>query len=290
MILHDFPRKYHELRQQLTSRYEQEEANSVAKLLLEHVTGTSWQSWQLQPDAPWQADWDAPLDSATQRLLAGEPIQHVTGLAHFFGREFQVNEHVLIPRQETEELVLWALQSIRPVDGIIRFLDIGTGSGCIAVSLASEWTTRGIPIQAAAMDVSEKALEVAASNAEEQKAVVDFHELDLFSTSSKTFSDLDLVISNPPYVTEGDKEEMTALVLDHDPHLALFAPQEDPLAFYRAIAERAQQWLRNGGWLMLEINASLGPETVQVIQQAGFQEVELRQDLNGRDRMVKGVK
>ncbi len=289
MILHEFPRRYHELRAILRDRYNTEEANSVARILLEAVTGVSWRDWQLHPDRPWEASWDQAVEKGLADLLAGRPVQHIIGYTIFYDRIFSVSPDALIPRQETEELVHWALAAVKPVVGKpIRFLDIGTGSGCIALTLEREWAARGIPTEAFALEVSEGAFHLAQKNARDLHSKVSILREDIFASTTDQFSGLDLVISNPPYVAQEDKLEMDGLVLVHDPELALFAPEEDALAFYRVIAARAKEWLRPGGLLMLEINEAFGEETVEVVREAGFSTVELRQDLNGKDRMVKG--
>lgn len=289
MILQEFPRKYHELRAALRERYETEEANSVARILLEDITGISWRDWQLHPDRPWEASWDQAVEKGLADLLAGRPVQHIIGYTIFYDRVFGVSPEVLIPRQETEELVHWALATVKPKAGRpIRYVDIGTGSGCIALTLEQEWAARGIPTEAFALEVSEGAFHLAKKNARALQSEAQILREDIFASTPDRFSDLDLVISNPPYVTQDDKLEMDGLVLDHDPGLALFAPEEDALAFYRVIAARAKEWLRPGGLLMLEINEAFGEETVEVVREAGFSAVELRQDLNGKDRMVKG--
>lgn len=289
MILHEFPRRYHELRATLRECYEPDEANSVARILLDHLTGISWQDWQLRPDRPWNASWDQPVAEAVADLLKGLPIQHIIGHAVFYDREFAVSPEVLIPRQETEELVHWALGTVTPQpEKPIRFLDIGTGSGCIAITLEREWAALGVASEALAIDISEGALHLANKNAESLTSKVTMIQESIFKSDHDRFSGLDLVISNPPYVTQADKLEMSSLVLDHDPELALFAPEEDALAFYRVIAARAKEWLTPGGVLMLEVNESFGPETVEVVREAGFEVVELRKDLGGRDRMVRG--
>lgn len=290
MILQEFPRRYHDLRAALRECYESNEANSIARILLENVTGTSWQEWQLHPDRPWESSWDELVDSHTKSLLDGFPIQHILGETEFYGRIFRVNPDVLIPRQETEELVHWALESVKCAAGNpIRFVDIGTGSGCIPITLEREWATRGIQATGIGLDISEGAVELARQNALSLQSEVEILAEDIFSSTAGRFSGLDLVISNPPYVTQADKLEMSPLVLDHDPELALFAPAEDALAFYRVIAARAKDWLTPGGVLLLEINEAFGSETVEVVRAAGFSEVEVRKDLNGKDRMIRAV-
>ncbi len=291
MILHEFPRRYHELRQSLEPTYGTHEAASVARLWLEHVTAKSWNSWQLQPDEPWDFSWTAVHEAGVSALLAGVPVQHVMGYCDFFGRRFEVGPEVLIPRQETEELVDWALREVLPPpNGKLRWLDIGTGSGCIAVTLSCEWVQRGIANEGWAMDISASALSLARRNAALHQAPIQFCQQDLFLSALDDHRELQLVISNPPYVTEADRREMNSLVLDHDPELALFAPMDDPLAFYRAISQRAFFWLCPGGTLLFEINSSLGQETVNVLRESGLREIELRKDLNGRDRMLMAKK
>lgn len=286
MILHEFPSRYATLRTALQERYEAGEANEIAKRLLEHVTGTSWKEWQLHPDKEWNPDWTADLENGHRQLLAGIPVQHVFGYSEFYGRKFQVSRDVLIPRMETEELVHWILAD-ESDQSHISFLDIGTGSGCIALSLAAEWWDRQISFTGNAMDVSEAALAVAKSNAERLSTPMKWHLISIFEATPTMFEKLDLIVSNPPYVTLEEKVQMSDLVLDHDPELALFAPEEDALAFYRAIAERAMDWLKPEGRLYFEINEAFGPETVQLLKEMGFSNIELRKDLNEKDRMVR---
>ena len=286
MILHEFPRRYAKLRTALQVRYEAGEANEIAKRLLEYVTGISWKVWQLHPDKAWNPEWTPDLEKGQRQLLEGIPIQHVMGYAEFYGRKFRVNDAVLIPRMETEELVHWILAE-ESSQSPVSFLDIGTGSGCIALSLAAEWQDRQIGFTANAMDVSEAALTVAKTNAEHLSVPMKWHLTSIFEAAPTLFAKLDLIVSNPPYVTLKEKEQMSDLVLDHDPDLALFAPEEDALAFYRVISERAKDWLRPGGGLYFEINEAFGAETVELLKETGFSEVELRQDLNGKDRMVR---
>lgn len=286
MILHEFPRRYAELRTALQVRYEAGEAKQIAKRLLEHVTGISWKDWQLHPDKEWTPEWTPDLEEGQRKLLMGIPIQHVMGYAEFYGRKFLVNDAVLIPRMETEELVHWILAD-ESDQSPVSFLDIGTGSGCIALSLAAEWQDRQVAFTGNAIDVSEAALAVGKSNAQTLDLPMNWHLASIFETTPSAFEKLDLIVSNPPYVTLEEKAQMSSLVLDHDPELALFAPQEDALAFYRVIAERAKDWLTPGGRLYFEINEVFGTETVGLLEEMSFSRVELRKDLNGKDRMVR---
>ncbi|MBO7477770.1 MAG: peptide chain release factor N(5)-glutamine methyltransferase, partial [Salinivirgaceae bacterium] len=214
----------------------------------------------------------------------GEPLQYVIGTEWFMNMPFSVCRDVLIPRPETEELVrLIVGRCKRPSP---RIVDVGTGSGCIAVSLAK--LIDGA--QVTAVDVSASAIEVARRNAEQNGAQVEFVCTDILADNQLFVpSSLDIVVSNPPYVTETDKSQMSRNVLDFEPHLALFVPDSDPLLFYRRIAELAQQWLKSGGMLFFEINERFGPETVQLLENMRFDNVELHRDFYEKNRMVSAV-
>lgn len=219
------------------------------------------------------------LQQALDQLKEGTPIQYVVGHAFFMGYRFQVNEHVLIPRPETEELVslITKQQSIKPVS----ILDIGTGSGCIAISLA-----KALPnAQVDALDISEEALKVAAQNAEQLQAKVNFIHSDVLQLEQlpKTY---DVIVSNPPYVTVSEKSQMHVNVLNFEPHTALFVDDDDPLLFYRVIAELALKNLVTGGMLYFEINQYLGNETQQLLENLGYLQVQLLKDVFQNDRMV----
>ena len=221
--------------------------------------------------------------ACAKRLAQGEPLQYVVGTAPFGNLTFEVTPATLIPRPETLELVEWVAtdEQVRPA---LRLLDIGTGSGCIAISLAKLLPQAVV----SAWDISAEALAVARRNAERNGVVVDFKQVDVLHVSeAETY---DCIVSNPPYICEEEKAEMTESVLLHEPHMALFVPNTDPLRFYRAIAELGMRCLSPGGTLYFEINRAYGAETCNMLRDLGFRDVELRKDFYGNDRMVKGVK
>jgi release factor glutamine methyltransferase len=214
-----------------------------------------------------------------QRLLRGEPIQYILGEAPFYGRSFAVTRDTLIPRNETEELVHRILKE-NSTPGL-RVLDLGTGTGCIPISLALELSSPEVY----AMDVSAAALEVARQNAATLGAPVQFIEGSLLEKPLE-LPKMDLIVSNPPYVPLHDQAEMHANVVDFEPHLALFVPDEDPLVFYRAIGIWGQQLLKSGGKLYLEIYENLADELVQLLLSQGYEYLQVHQDLNGKNRMI----
>ncbi len=222
------------------------------------------------------------MDDIIKRINNFEPIQYILGKTWFYEHEFFVNENVLIPRPETEELVQKAI-SLSPK----TVLDLGTGSGCIAIS-----TSLGLPnSEVLAIDISKKALEVAKTNNSKLVAKVNFQQADILNFKSP-FGDqkFDLILSNPPYVKENEMTEMRANVLNFEPHLALFVSNDDPLIFYKKIAAIGQTYLQNDGQVLVEINSYLGPETCAVFINAGYSSVELIQDFFEKDRMVLAKK
>jgi len=224
------------------------------------------------------------LEEALVQLEKGHPIQYITGYAPFYGREFQVNSSVLIPRNETEELVHLILAENQQKG--LRLLDIGTGSGCIPITLALEMDDPHITT----VDVSEAALEVARLNADQyQTDAIQFMHCDVLHEELPV-GDLDVIVSNPPYVRESEKAHMHTNVIDHEPHLALFVPEDDPLVFYRVIAAKGMSSLKAGGKLYFEINEALGTEVIALLTSLGYTDIVLRRDLNDRDRMVRAVR
>ena len=216
------------------------------------------------------------------QLKASKPIQYILGETDFYGRTFLVNPAVLIPRPETEELVKWVLDSVSIANHSI--LDIGTGSGCIAISLKIE-----IPeAEVFAVDISADALALAQENAALHKAAVSFIEKDvLFMKPTELAATFDVIVSNPPYIALSEKDSMKVNVLENEPHLALFVSNTNPLIFYERIASIAQEKLNLGGFLFFEINERFGKEVLELLVKKGFKHVKLRQDLGGKDRMVK---
>ena len=224
------------------------------------------------------------LHDIVGRLKAYEPIQYILGKTEFYGLTFILTKDVLIPRPETEELVEWILTSDSSPDPVI--FDAACGSGCIAVSLK-----RNIPGSTVyACDISEQALGIARKNAALNNVTVDFFRMDLLHSEEWELPHFDIIVSNPPYITKKEEEKMSLNVLDYEPYLALFVPDSDPLVFYRAITEIAAKRLNHGGSLYFEINEQFGRECLEILEKHQFTHVELRKDINGKDRMIKGTK
>lgn len=270
---------------QITLPESREEVESIAYLVFEHCFGISRTDLMLNK----RVDEDAhylKLDEIVSRINQHEPVQYILGETEFFGRTFKVNSSVLIPRPETEELVREALMFVpEKHTPSFRILDIGTGSGCIPISLKLERpfsTVMGI-------DVSEQALLVAHENAVHLGANVDFVKHDVLSDDFP-FHDLDGIVSNPPYISVSEKSAMQKNVLDFEPHLALFVEDNNPLLFYEAIARHAFKHLRSSGFLLVEINQRFGREVAQLFFDRGFQKVNIVKDLSGKDRIVRALK
>jgi release factor glutamine methyltransferase len=269
------------LSRELALLYKPSEARSIALWLIEFCTGLSRTSIltgsTLPPNQP---DWEVLL----ARLRRYEPLQYVLGQTVFRELRFEVNPSVLIPRPETEELVALVLDTALQAGGPLRLLDIGTGSGCIAVSLAAALPQSSVT----AWDVSAEALAVAQRNAALNGVVIQVEEADILSENFRQSYPqvFDIVVSNPPYVAQEEATQMHANVLDHEPHLALFVPDADPLVFYRAIAAFCQTHLAPRGYCFVEINERFGVETTQLFTNQGFA-TELVKDFHGKDRFVK---
>ena len=224
--------------------------------------------------------WNAILAELQQE----KPIQYITGEAWFYGLQFEVNENTLIPRPETEELVEWIIESQKSKvkSQKLEILDIGTGTGCIPISLKSNLPQANV----SAIDVSEKALEVAKRNAASNKVEINFIQTNILEVADLN-QNFDIIVSNPPYVRNLEKQEIKKNVLDYEPHLALFVEDTDALLFYRKIAQLALENLTPNGLLFFEINQYLGKETVELLENLGFKNIELRKDFVGNERMIK---
>lgn len=226
------------------------------------------------------------LNNALDRLKKEEPIQYIIGHTEFFGYPFLVNKNTLIPRPETEELVAWIIEEINSNNTYknknISILDIGTGTGCIPISLAKELPNATI----SAIDVSDEALEIAKKNALANKVNINFIEKDILNTSNLD-DNYDIIISNPPYVRNLEKVEINNNVLENEPHLALFVEDNNPLIFYNKIADLALHHLTNNGSLFFEINQYLGKETIALLKSKHYKTIELRKDIFKNDRMLK---
>lgn len=268
----------------LSPVYDLIEAESFFYLILEEKKQLKRIDLALQPDLQFtveeMGEWNALLDS----LLREVPVQYLLGKTHFYGLEFEVNPNVLIPRQETEELVDWIIKSCRAFDKNkkLKILDIGTGSGCIAISLAKNISSA----QVFALDVSPKAVATARQNALNNAVDIQFIEQNILETQDleQTF---DIIVSNPPYVRELEKVEIKKNVLDHEPHLALFVEDTDPLLFYRKIAQLALKNLNASGQLYFEINQYLGKDMVSLLQELTYKNILLQKDIYNNDRMIK---
>lgn len=273
--------KFTSLRQQLATCYPEREAHAVALRVLEDAFGVSRTDVYADKVKKFSSEEEQRWQHIAERLSAGEPLQYVLGEAEFCGRSFRVAPGVLIPRPETEELVALVEQS---VSGRCRILDAGTGSGCIAVSLALALPEAEVQ----AWDISPEALSVAQGNAERWGAAVDFRLCDMLTaTPDERF---DVVVSNPPYVCERERLDMTRQVLEHEPGLALFVPDDDPLRFYRALVGLSARCLNSGGLLAVEINEAYGAETADLFSRSGLTEVQMLFDGLGKPRFVLGRK
>nr|WP_315231972.1 peptide chain release factor N(5)-glutamine methyltransferase [uncultured Flavobacterium sp.] len=269
--------------QELTPIYDAGEAESFFYLILEEKHQLRRIDLALHPDLVFSEAEIVVWNSILEQLKQEIPVQYLLGKTSFYGLDFEVNENVLIPRPETEELVEWILESQKSKveSQNIRILDIGTGSGCIAISLA-----KNIPNAAVfAIDVSEKALATAKTNAENNSVNVTFINQNILETEDLR-QQFDIIVSNPPYVRNLEKEEIKKNVLDNEPHLALFVEDNDALIFYKKIAELAQKNLSENGQLYFEINQYLGKETVDLLEKMNFKNIELRKDIYGNDRMI----
>jgi release factor glutamine methyltransferase len=278
-------KKYKELFQnELSSFFDAMEIDQFFYLTLEKMHRLKRVDLALNPhfeitDAEAQ-QWKAVLT----QLKTQKPIQYILGETSFYGLTFHVNEHTLIPRPETEELVQWILETT--ISGLpITILDIGTGTGCIPITLKKNLPKATI----FGLDVSDKALEVATINALNNETAVTFLQKDILATTLLDRS-FDLIVSNPPYVRELEKKEINPNVLQFEPHLALFVTDNDPLLFYRKIAQLAQDYLQPGGQLFFEINQYLGPAMIALVKSYGFTQIELRKDIYGNDRMLRAIK
>lgn len=275
------------LRTRLAAVYPDGEAQAIVFLVLEKLFGLSRTDVLMGGLERLTADQNAELEQVMLRLEQGEPVQYVLGVADFDGMTLGVAPGVLIPRPETEELVEWIAEDFKDAK-CLRILDIGTGSGCIALSLARRFTDASVT----AWDISDDALSIASANAERLGVSVEFKKRDALcmEVPEADISNYDIIVSNPPYICEKERADMDNNVLQHEPAAALFVPDSDPLLFYRAISNLAQKMLRSGGCLYFEINREYGEETTDMMRAMGFDSVELRKDFMENNRMVKGTK
>jgi release factor glutamine methyltransferase len=266
----------------LHSLYSERELQSLTRIICKDLLGLDDIDIYLRKDIKLSGNRQRLLEQTVERLKRHEPIQYIRGTADFYGMAFHVEPGVLIPRPETEELTDLIL---RENSGAIRVLDIGTGSGCIAVSLAKHLPAGRVD----AWDVSGKALSVASRNAGEQGVDVRFFLTDVFGVEPGE-DKYDVMVSNPPYITEKEKEAMERNVLDWEPEPALFVPDDDPLCFYRRIAQLGTDMLVPGGRLYFEINRAYGPETIELLNKLNYKHIRLRKDLFGNDRIITAIR
>lgn len=268
----------------LTPIYDAGEAESFFYLILEEKHQLKRIDLALHPDLVFSEEEIAVWNSILEPLKKEIPIQYLLGKTSFYGLDFEVNENVLIPRPETEELVEWIIKSNLKIEKLknLKILDIGTGSGCIAISLA-----KNLPdARVYAIDVSEKALATAQKNAEINNVNVTFINQNILAAEDLE-QQFDVIVSNPPYVRNLEKEEIKKNVLDNEPHLALFVEDNNALVFYKKIAELAQKNLSPNGQLYFEINQYLGKEMIDLLEKMNFKNIELKKDIYGNDRMIR---
>ena len=299
--------KYETLWRRLTGIYDTDEAKAIVRWVLDVRFGLSLTDIVCGKTDELSEVALAELEAMMQRLEQAEPVQYVVGVAEFCGRQFHVEPGVLIPRPETGEMVQWIEKEVKGElkgqysaieDEPYSILDIGTGSGCIAITLALE-----IPeAKVTAWDISEKALSIAKKNAKALGADVTFEQKDILELSLEKqnysltshllplTSKYDLIVSNPPYVCDKEKATMERHVLEHEPHLALFVPDDDPLRFYRAIAQYAKEALKPGGQLYFELNPLYAQETEAMVCELGFAETDIKPDMFGKQRFLKAKK
>lgn len=279
----------------LSTIYDPGEARSIARIVFEDA----FHIYDFNSAEEFGPEKEKRLATITQRLLQHEPVQYILGQADFYGLKFKVDARVLIPRQETEELVYWVLETLKtrfesrtffhstlaPKDAATRVLDIGTGSGCIPITIKKNFPKA----QVHAIDISQDALEVAKENADLNDVEVHFTQFNILDESQWSVQpDYNIIVSNPPYIPHNERAIMAENVLKYEPQLALFVENDDPLIFYRKISEFAKAHLREGGYLFFEVNEFLGEEVLEMMQHAGLKKCELQEDMNGKKRMAMG--
>lgn len=276
---------YRSVKNLLSSVTEESEATAITFLLFEKLAGMDKMKVLMGDEIP--KETENRIMEAANRVAQGEPVQYVIGETDFYGLTFNIAKGALIPRPETEELVEWGIKSFNGENAVTgKILDIGTGSGCIAISVA-----KNTEATVEAWDISDEALSIATDNAKKNGVNVAFRKVDVlnFMPTDKDRGEYSCIFSNPPYICNSESEDMENNVLDYEPHIALFVPDSEPLLFYRKIAEIGKELLMNDGMLFFEINRRFGKETVDMLTRLGYSDIELRQDQFGNDRMVKAI-
>jgi release factor glutamine methyltransferase len=265
-------------KEELSSIADEREIISWAYLSIEHLLSYNRSDCIIYADKKITSEISDRIKQIIADLETKKPLQYILGTTEFYGLKFKVNKHTLIPRPETEELVEWILK-----EEFSSALDIGTGSGCIAITLAKNTNAK-----ITAIDVSEDALQVAKENARINEVKINFLQQDILQTTS--LPKVDIIVSNPPYVLELEKKLMRDNVLEYEPHLALFVSDNDPLFFYKKIGLLAEKSLNCGGKLYFEINEKYGAEILEMLSKIGFVDIKLKKDINDKDRMLKAIK
>lgn len=271
------------INEELSGYYTQGEVSALTRIIATEMLGVSQMTFFLKDDVTLTAEQEALLANTLERLKEHEPIQYIQGYSDFCGLRFKVTPATLIPRPETSELVEWIAADHH--GKTVNILDIGTGSGCIAVSLAHKLPQSKVT----AWEISPEALTIAAENSRSNGTEVTFERVDILA-HEPTEAQFDIIASNPPYIKENEKSAMHSNVLCWEPHTALFVPDSDPLIFYRTIAEKGLQLLATDGTLYFEINRAHGAETMEMLANIGYTNIELRKDFAGNDRMIKATK
>ena len=271
------------IRERLAGQYTTGEIDAFIRIIATDLLQIDNTTLFLRDDVTLTTEKAQLLDTAIERLLDNEPIQYITGSTEFCDSIIGVNPSVLIPRPETGELVRWIAQENS--NAKCRILDIGTGSGCIAIALAKQLPQSDV----SAWDISAKALATAANNSKNNATEIKFEQHDILAYTPQSGDTFDIIVSNPPYIKEIEKEQMESNVLQWEPSLALFVPDNDPLLFYRTIAEKAKQMLTASGKLYFEINREHGTEVCEMLSQLGYKGLELRKDFADNDRMVRAT-
>ncbi|HXS37929.1 MAG TPA: peptide chain release factor N(5)-glutamine methyltransferase [Flavipsychrobacter sp.] len=277
-----YSQAFYELLNKLKSLYDEQESGAIAHEALQHITGLDKLQRIIEKDKSFTVGQQQLFENIKADLLIGKPLQYVMGKAWFMGRSYKVNEHVLIPRPETEELVQWIIDDNK--DQNLSILDIGTGSGCIPISLKLALSYTNIT----ACDVSSDAISVAKENADDLNTSLSFLQLDFLDNEKwEKLGIHDIIVSNPPYIPANEKDQIHTNVKDFEPHIALFVPNDDPLLFYRAIAAFGKEHLKKDGSIYCELHTDHALQTEQLFKELGYNHVTVKKDIHGNYRMLK---
>ena len=271
------------IEKELQELYPKIEIQGFIRLIIEHIYGFGYTQFLMRNDEKSGDDERAEIKLLVERLKKFEPVQYILGETEFYGLKLSVNPSVLIPRPETEELVHWVLNS--EIAQFPDIIDIGTGSGCIALALKSKMPEAGIT----AVDISAEALQTAEKNAIRNNLDIRFIKADIFDREILKWEKFDVIVSNPPYVMEQEKVKMEPNVLNYEPSAALFVTDVEPLIFYSTIADFAKKHLKKNGFMFFEINEALVSEVESLLIESGFSNIEIRKDINGKSRMVRCI-